>query len=28
MQDAISVRFSDLKIVSVGDFDDIEIPQR
>jgi hypothetical protein len=28
MQDAISVRFSDLKIVSVGDFDDIAIPQR
>ena len=27
MQDAISVRFSDLKIVSVGDFDDITIPQ-
>ena len=28
MQDAISVRFSDLKIVSVGDFDDIVIPQK
>ena len=28
MQDAISVRFSDLKIVSVGDFDDITIPQK
>ncbi len=27
MQDAISVRFSDLKIVSVGDFDDIAIAQ-
>lgn len=27
MQDAISVRFSDLKIVSVGDFDDIPLPQ-
>ncbi|MBQ3026571.1 MAG: hypothetical protein IJD27_03455 [Alistipes sp.] len=28
MQDAISVRFSDLKIVSVGDFDDIPLPQK
>ena len=28
MQDAISVRFSDLKIVSVGDFDDIAITQQ
>ncbi len=28
MQDAISVRFSDLKIVSVGDFDDIVLPQK
>jgi hypothetical protein len=28
MQDAISVRFSDLKIVSVGDFDDIAIPKK
>ena len=28
MQDAISVRFSDLKIVSVGDFPDIDIPQK
>ena len=27
MQDAISVRFSDLKIVSVGNFDDIPLPQ-
>lgn len=27
MQDAISVRFSDLKIVSVGDFPDIDNPQ-
>ena len=28
MQDAISVRFSDLKIVSVGDFDDIPLSQK
>ncbi len=28
MQDAISVRFSDLKIVSVGDFDDIPFHQK
>lgn len=28
MQDAISVRFSDLKIVSVGDFDDIPLYQK
>ena len=28
MQDAISVRFSDLKIVSVGNFDDIAITQQ
>ena len=28
MQDAISVRFSDLKIVSVGNFDDIPLPQK
>lgn len=28
MQDAISVRFSDLKIVSVGSFDDITLSQR
>ena len=27
MQDAISVRFSDLKIVSVGDFQDIDLPK-
>ena len=27
MQDAISVRFSDLKIVSIGDFDDIPLPE-
>ena len=27
MQDAISVRFSDLKIVSIGDFDDIPLYQ-
>ena len=27
MQDAISVRFSDLKILSVGNFDDISLPQ-
>ena len=26
MQDAISVRFSDLKIISLGDFDDISLP--
>ncbi|MBO7220486.1 MAG: hypothetical protein J6V21_04785 [Alistipes sp.] len=26
MQDAISVRFSDLKILSVGNFDDITLP--
>ncbi len=28
MQDAISVRFSDLKIVSVGDFPDLEIEKK
>lgn len=28
MQDAISVRFSDLKIVSVGDFPDIDMPEK
>ena len=28
MQDALSVRFSDLKIVSVGNFDDIPLQQR
>ncbi len=28
MQDAISVRFSDLKIVSIGDFDDIPLPRK
>ena len=28
MQDAISVRFSDLKIISVGDFDDIPLSQK
>ena len=28
MQDAISVRFSDLKIVSIGDFDDIPLSQK
>ena len=28
MQDAISVRFSDLKIVSIGDFPDIELPKK
>ena len=28
MQDAISVRFSDLKILSVGNFDDISLPQK
>ena len=27
MQDAISVRFSDLKILSVGQFDDITLPK-
>ena len=27
MQDAISVRFSDLKILSVGHFDDITLPK-
>ncbi len=27
MQDAISVRFSDLKILSVGNFDDITLPE-
>ena len=27
MQDAISVRFSDLKILSVGNFDDIPLPK-
>ena len=27
MQDAISVRFSDLKILSVGNFDDITLPK-
>ena len=27
MQDAISVRFSDLKILSVGNFDDISLPR-
>ena len=27
MQDAISVRFSDLKIISIGDFDDIPLQQ-
>ena len=27
MQDAISVRFSDLKIFSVGDFQDIDLPK-
>ena len=27
MQDAISVRFSDLKILSVGNIDDIALPQ-
>ena len=28
MQDAISVRFSDLKIMSIGDFSDISLPKR
>ena len=28
MQDAISVRFSDLKIVSIGDFPDIELQRK
>ena len=28
MQDAISVRFSDLKIISLGDFDDISLPRK
>ena len=28
MQDALSVRFSDLKIVSVGNFDDIPLQQK
>ena len=28
MQDAISVRFSDLKIISLGDFDDISLPKK
>ena len=28
MQDAISVRFSDLKVISVGDFNDISLPQK
>lgn len=27
MQDALSVRFSNIKIVSVGDFNDIDIPK-
>ena len=27
MQDALSIRFSNLKIVSVGDFNDIDIPK-
>ena len=28
MQDAISVRFSDLKVISVGDFNEISLPQK
>ena len=28
MQDALSIRFSDLKIVSVGTFSDIELPKK
>ena len=28
MQDAISVRFSDLKIISLGDFEDISLPRK
>lgn len=28
MQDAISVRFSDLKILSIGNFDDISLPRK
>ena len=28
MQDALSIRFSNLKIVSIGDFNDIDIPKQ
>ncbi|MBE6174318.1 MAG: hypothetical protein E7147_02080 [Rikenellaceae bacterium] len=28
MQDALSIRFSNIKIVSVGDFNDIDIPNK
>ena len=28
LQDAISIRFSDLKIISLGEFDDIPLPKR